>query len=359
MTMNAAPPVALAASIPLAAPASAAPPPTVDTVAAPIAAAVARAAGVAETDARQLGLDPVLLGDPIGRVPLARYYELWESAVRRTRDPALALSAALDAPAEALPLLGFACATQPNLGAALAALAELGALWSSGEPFVYERGVLPTLLLHQPESPSAGRDHAALFAAAKVIADARAMTGDPELVPLLLRLRRLPGGDTAAAEALLGCPIACGCTSVELVWRQESVARPLLRADASLAAYFADQARAAIAELTPGDRYLERVARAIREGLERGDASMTRVAEAMSCSPRTLRRQLARRGSGFRELLDEIRCELACRYLRRSELSLAEVTERLAFSEQSNFQRAFKRWTETTPDRFRRGRARC
>jgi AraC-like DNA-binding protein len=70
-------------------------------------------------------------------------------------------------------------------------------------------------------------------------------------------------------------------------------------------------------------------------------------------SPRTLQRRLRAEGTGYKELLDETRRELAAQYIRSSRYSINEITFLLGFSDVSNFSRAFKRWEGVSPSSFR------
>jgi AraC-like DNA-binding protein len=71
---------------------------------------------------------------------------------------------------------------------------------------------------------------------------------------------------------------------------------------------------------------------------------------------RTLQRRLDARGLTWQQLLDQTRAGLAREYLRDRSLSLGDIALLLGFSEQSAFNRAYRRWTGTTP---RRARARA
>ena len=73
------------------------------------------------------------------------------------------------------------------------------------------------------------------------------------------------------------------------------------------------------------------------------------VAGAIATSPRTLQRQLAENGTTFQKLRDQIRADLALKYLRQSTLQLAEISEILGFAEPSVFTRSFRRWHGCTP----------
>lgn len=80
---------------------------------------------------------------------------------------------------------------------------------------------------------------------------------------------------------------------------------------------------------------------------------MEEVAAGLGMSVRTLRRRLAQEGTGFRELLDEVRQELAVRLLATGVLGVEDVALRLGYAEATSFIHAFRRWTGSTPARWR------
>ncbi|MFK7984835.1 MAG: helix-turn-helix domain-containing protein [Sandaracinaceae bacterium] len=77
------------------------------------------------------------------------------------------------------------------------------------------------------------------------------------------------------------------------------------------------------------------------------------VAAMLAMSTRTLARKLAADGSGFGELQREVRCARACEYLESRGLRIAEIADRLGFSDPAAFSRAFRQWTGTTPSAWR------
>ena len=81
--------------------------------------------------------------------------------------------------------------------------------------------------------------------------------------------------------------------------------------------------------------------------------TLVELAEALGVSRRTLVRKLETEDLGYQDLLDEARNELACWYLRQSRLSLADVAEKVGFSDQANFSRGFRRWQGLTPSAYR------
>ncbi len=77
------------------------------------------------------------------------------------------------------------------------------------------------------------------------------------------------------------------------------------------------------------------------------------VADALGVSVRTLQHKLAENGTQYQTILDSVRESLARKYLRESELSIAEIAELLQFSETSAFSRFFSKRTSMTPRQYR------
>src|SRR3546814_7014734 len=69
-----------------------------------------------------------------------------------------------------------------------------------------------------------------------------------------------------------------------------------------------------------------RVRAALIEILPAGEPSVTRVADALHLSVRSLQRRLAEEATGFDALLNETRHELAVSYLRNPRYSIGEIT---------------------------------
>ena len=81
--------------------------------------------------------------------------------------------------------------------------------------------------------------------------------------------------------------------------------------------------------------------------------SMEGVARQISTTVRTLNRKLHVEGTSFTQILDDVRCNLASEYLRSTKLSVEDISELVGFSDATNFRHAFRRWTGSTPARYR------
>ena len=77
------------------------------------------------------------------------------------------------------------------------------------------------------------------------------------------------------------------------------------------------------------------------------------VAKRLHMTERTLRRKLAAEMTSFRKVLGELRMRVAMKYLRDTELSVAEIAQSLGFSEDASFRQAFRRWSKVPPRVFR------
>jgi AraC-like DNA-binding protein len=84
-----------------------------------------------------------------------------------------------------------------------------------------------------------------------------------------------------------------------------------------------------------------------------GDVDQGSIADQMAMSTRALQRGLKQEGHSFRELLEDAHRDMAEKLLLQPELSLTDICYLLGFSDQSNFTKAFKRWTGKTPASYR------
>ncbi|WP_116364701.1 AraC family transcriptional regulator [Parahaliea mediterranea] len=133
--------------------------------------------------------------------------------------------------------------------------------------------------------------------------------------------------------------------------------------DASLANQTIDQAdaethRLATAYLeehfaTRGRHLTGQVRGLIEQLLPTGQCTARNIAEHLALHPRTLQRRLADEGQRYDALLDGVRRDQAAYYLSQPGLYLSQVSGLLGYSEQSAFNRACRRWFNTTPRAYR------
>ena len=81
--------------------------------------------------------------------------------------------------------------------------------------------------------------------------------------------------------------------------------------------------------------------------------TLEEAARVLTVSSRTLRRNLALEGVSLRTLQEEVREALAEELLITDGLAVAEIAERLGYSQVSNFTQAFRRWKGVGPREYR------
>jgi len=318
-------------------------------------AEVASSGGSTTAALRYAGLDAAALEGTEARLPLAAQYQLWEAAVAQTGDRTLPLRIAQRYDVPTYDVLGFACATAPDLATAYGRLVRFLALWVSGE----RAELLPTrhgarLLYHHELPRSLGLHLAAESSLAKIVFAGRRASGI-EFAPDAVAFAHPAPADRSAHEAFFGCPVRFDASGYELTFAATTLAMPLRRADAELSAFFEKAAQRLLGE-ADATSLAARVRAAVAQALPSGPPDEAAVSRLLGCGARTLRRRLAEDGLTFRGILDDVRRVLAEGYLRNPGMSVAETAFLVGFTDAANFHRAFRRWTGCTPGI---GRASC
>ena len=107
------------------------------------------------------------------------------------------------------------------------------------------------------------------------------------------------------------------------------------------------------ARASSANAFRAEVENTIRPLLPHGEAQARTVAQKLNLSERTFARRLAAEGLSFGEILDQMRRDLALRYLEQN-LRASDITWRLGFQQPSAFSHACRRWTGKSPSEFRR-----
>ncbi|MEH6569285.1 MAG: AraC family transcriptional regulator [Halioglobus sp.] len=100
---------------------------------------------------------------------------------------------------------------------------------------------------------------------------------------------------------------------------------------------------------TFSDDFGAKVSYLIKQALLTGDCSVERVSSYLAINKRTLQRKLTAAGTSYKQLLDDVRFEIACNYLKESKGPLTALAYMLCYSELSVFSNAFRRRTGLSP----------
>ncbi|WP_052063620.1 helix-turn-helix transcriptional regulator [Nitrincola sp. A-D6] len=101
------------------------------------------------------------------------------------------------------------------------------------------------------------------------------------------------------------------------------------------------------------DQLITNVHSVLQNLMPSGVVNIERVAERLGLSKRTLERRLNQNGLTFKEILRNCRKSMADHYVNKTQLSIAEISLLLGYSETNSFYRAFKEWYGHTPKQAR------
>lgn len=155
-------------------------------------------------------------------------------------------------------------------------------------------------------------------------------------------------------EDFFRCPVSFGHDRTTVVFSADYLRLPIRYRDPALRSLLEQQAEALLRTLPDNDEFEESLKQALVKALHNGEPTLEVIAGNLHLSARTLQRRLADRGIQFQGLLEATRHALAREYLANPNLSLTEIALLLGYSEQSAFNRAFKRWTGQTPRQARK-----
>lgn len=91
----------------------------------------------------------------------------------------------------------------------------------------------------------------------------------------------------------------------------------------------------------------------VRQLLPTGAATVVVIAEQFRLHPKALRRRLVAEGTNFTAVVDDVRREIAARYLRDTDMTLSHLARELGYAEQSVLSRSCQRWFGASPAALR------
>ena len=155
-----------------------------------------------------------------------------------------------------------------------------------------------------------------------------------------------------ALNHYFGCPVTFGDKQNGLVIDKTLLLLTNSRANLELNNVLTRYADQLISKLSKQDP-VSIASKFIRNALPLYQPKLSDLCIYLNASERSVQRQLSSQNTTFKSLLASIRQELSEFYLANSNYSIEEISALLSFSEPSAFIRAFKKWTQTTPAKFR------
>jgi len=307
---------------------------------------------------RAVGLPPAALSKPDGFIPCAQFARLLDEAARASGDDCFGLHFGERFNPKDVGPLAYVMMNSPTIEAGFQnagrylSVHNQAAKVSFGVEgrFAYARHLLVDPAIEAP------RQHNE-YSLAVALNMVRLMAGS-SWSPLEAHFAHPDPGQHSEQTRIFGAPVAFGRAANAFVIEREFLDRQVPAADPRLYPILRRYLDEVLTEVPSEDDLLGSVRRAVAESMRHGDPSLTKVGKRIAMGPRTLQRRLKDQGVEFKALVDDTRRLFALTYLRDPGHTLAEIAYLLGYSEVSAFNRAFRRWTGSTPSDYRRRAAR-
>lgn len=312
---------------------------------------IAAAGADADQVFRRAGLDLEEIKDPTRWVDQEQYRRVLELASEATGDGCFGLRVGAGFDLRDYGILGYAALNCATLGEAATSLVRYFGVMRKGARFALKvEAETASIRFHvvngSPEMPR----HEAELALARLCKGIRDIVGH-QWAPQWVDFAHHRQSGLAEHECFFGTEPRFGMEANRLVLDRADLQRRNPAADQRLYQILKHRLEALLPEQGEDDLILkvrEEVAEALAEG-----AALNVVAKRLGLGARTLQRRLRDRGLAYNDIVEQVRQEESFRHLRHAGLQISEIAFRLGYSEVSAFDRAFRRWSGTSPLAFR------
>ena len=295
---------------------------------------------------------PNLLLEPNARVTALQMEWMSEAAMRELDDEALGwFSRRL--PWGSYGMLVRASLTAPNLGVALARWCRHHNLLTEDIQLVLTQSSgVAQLELHESNDLQDWREFCTVSVLRNALGVACWLT-DSRIPLIATDLHFAPPPHVDSYRVLFDGPVRFEAPHSRLRFDAGYLQLPVRRDEAALQRMLQ---RALLLTVRPyrRDRLLvEKVRQTLAEHPEHS-RNADDLAAWLNLSPRTLHRQLKEEGASLQALKDSVRRDTAMDLLLRTSRPIKQIAAEVGFQNEKSFMRAFKGWTDTTPESYRK-----
>ena len=296
----------------------------------------------------------VSLTEPDNRFSVLKMQSLWRLCAEATEDPCFGFKAGMQIQPSALHGLGFAWLASDTLRNALERLVKYSSLLSTFANLSLVHGEEETQLIFTGsiEVPDLVHESSDFY----VVSVLRMceITSPNSMKPKHIYMSRPvpPEILRRAFDKLTHCHMTFNCDDIRIVFDNETLDTPLTSPNPKLARMNDEIVEQYLSQYL-SNSIRRQVTESIINYLPNGTPNADVVAASLLISRRTLQRKLASENTSFRQLLNDVRRQLAVKYIQHPTRALAETAYLLGFSEPSNFTRAFTSWFGQSPAKYR------
>jgi AraC-like DNA-binding protein len=306
---------------------------------------------------RQAGLSRRQVSDPDQRIPFRKHALLFELAAEACKDPYFGLKLGARVDVREAGLLGYVALSSLTFGQALKNVVRYHRILTEGFQLSFEFDQHHAVLAAIPADPWGVGRQAVEFGTSVLVRMCRDLTAQ-KLIPLRVQFVHPPPRAKARYAAFLKAPVDFEQPRIEVVFPKEVLPVPVKSADHRLLRILEAYCREILGKRAEESDIVFDVREVLIRLLSGGVPTLEQIAAEVNTSVRTLERRLKAKGWTYKQLVDDLRRQLALRYVKDPRLRLSQLGFLLGFSEYAAFVHAFRRWTGSTPMRYRAANAR-
>lgn len=300
---------------------------------------------------RKVGLTPRMLASPTQLIPLKSALNLLEISSKESDCDTFGLHLAEARLLSDFGPISLLLTHQPSMRMALQTIAQYRYLLNESLGMHIEDVGKTTLIREEIISDGpGGTQQATDMAVGVLMLIFRAILGQ-HWRPQSVHFTHPANSDLQIHRRLFGCPLHFDSNLNGVECLKTDMDRANAQADAAMATY----AQSFIDAMPKRGKssVVQDVRRSVYLLLPMGRASVEQIASGLGVNVRTLQRRLDESGVSFSDVLNEVRCELAQRYITHTTYSMGRVAEQLGYSNLSSFTRWFTAQFDCAPTLMR------
>jgi AraC-like DNA-binding protein len=297
------------------------------------------------------GVDLAIFDDPANLISFRDASRLFRVCTERTGCSHFGVLQGQKSGLETVGLVGLLVKYSPDVRTALRTLERYMHLHIRGAVTTLEEGDKLAVLSYEIYALGAeATDQIADAALGTMFNILLALCG-PHWKPIEIRFEHRRPAEMAPFHRLFQAPLRFDMEQNAVVFAASWLNRSLPAVEPELSRLLQDRIQTLEAHYR--DDFPEQVRGILRTALLADQGSADQVATLLSMHSRTLHRRLTESGTNFRTLVDECRYEIARQMLEDTDASVGHIASILDYAGTSPFVRAFRRWSGTTPSRWR------
>ncbi|WP_028469090.1 AraC family transcriptional regulator [Neptunomonas japonica] len=288
---------------------------------------------------------------PGSRFPALHFNDVLQALAQASNNPLIALTLGEATQPRLLGSIGFLMSTAPTLDKAYQTLVDYFPLLFEGAVLHMEQTLEGTLLTVEMNSPELQPIE---YFLACLVNWPRSLTGQQVPVSFVSFTFSEPE-NPQDYQRFFAAEVEFDSASNQILLPSYYLAHNCLDANEEMHQLHREFADSLLSKSNQQSALIAQTRHLIRQQLNEGGGTVRRdqVAASVGLSLRTLQRKLGVLGTSFQDVYDHTRREVSLQLIQRGQLSFGEIAFQLGFSNQSAFQKAFKRWMGVAPSAYR------